>query len=236
MRIIEDLLNDDELKQLQELLQRAPWDAGGVTAGTQSASVKRNQQLAESSAQARAGQRIVLAALGRNAEFITTALPKRIYPPLFNRYAGLANAFGDHIDNAVRTHPSTRQNVRTDLAATLFLSDPDSYDGGELVISHGLGHERVKLHAGSMVLYPAGTVHRVEPVTAKGTGADSGFAGRVASFFWIESMVRSNDQRELLCELDRNITELRREHGEVLQCVALVGTYHNLLRMWADVT
>lgn len=233
MQIIEDVINEDELAQLQELLRRAPWDDGGITAGTQSAGVKRNQQLNEASAHARAGQRIVLAALGRNAAFITAALPKRIYPPLFNRYKGSLNAFGDHVDNAVRTHPGTRENVRTDLAATLFLSDPDSYDGGELVISHGLGHGRVKLHAGSMVLYPAGTVHRVEPVTTRLGAARTG--ERIACFFWLESMVRSNEQRELLCALDQSISQLRSQHGETRENVALVGTYHNLLRMWADV-
>jgi PKHD-type hydroxylase len=226
MRLIDDLLNDDELAQVREVLLRAPWAGGGITAGTQSATVKRNSQLPEDCAPAKAAQRIVLQALGRNASFIGAALPKRIYPPLFNRYEGAANQFGDHIDNAVRTHPATAQNVRTDLAATLFLSDPNQYDGGELVISHALGQSSVKPPAGSMVLYPAGSVHRVQPVTQ---------GERLACFFWLESMVRNTEQRDLLSNLDQTVTELRQQHGETPQAVQLVGTYHNLLRMWADV-
>jgi PKHD-type hydroxylase len=206
-------------------MAQADWKDGNATAGTQSAQAKRNQQLAEVSSQARAAQHIVLQALGRNASFIGAALPKRIYPPLFNRYAGDANRFGDHIDNAVRTHPVTGQSIRTDLAATLFLSDPHSYDGGELVITHALGSTQVKLPAGSMVLYGAGTVHRVEPVTR---------GERVASFFWLESMVRNTEQRELLAGLDESIQALRAQHGESTQTVQLVGSYHNLLRMWAE--
>jgi PKHD-type hydroxylase len=226
MRVIEDLLSDEEVAQVSEVLLRAPWADGGITAGTQSASVKRNRQLPEDCAQAKAAQRMVLAALGRSATFIGAALPKRIYPPLFNRYAGKENAFGDHVDNAVRTHASTRQNVRTDIAATLFLSEPLAYDGGELCIQHALGHERVKLAAGSMLLYPAGTVHRVDPVTR---------GARVACFFWIESMVRNTEQRELLADMDASISALRSQHGETAEAVSLVGSYHNLLRMWADV-
>ncbi len=225
MRIIEDLLNPQDLRELQSLLQRADWQDGAATAGTQSAQAKRNQQLAEDSPKARSAQKLVLQALSLSAPFLQAALPKRIYPPLFNRYAGQSNHFGEHIDNAVRTHAASGQNVRTDLAATLFLSDPASYEGGELIVRHGLGESSVKLEAGSMVLYPAGSLHRVAPVLR---------GERVACFFWLESMVRSAEQRDVLIQLDESIQGLRQQKPEPPEAVALVGCYHNLLRMWAE--
>jgi len=168
----------------------------------------------------------VLEALSRNPAFFSAALPKRIYPPLFNRYGGTANAFGNHVDNAVRTHPATAQHVRTDMSFTLFLNDPAEYDGGELVIEDGMGGRAIKLPAGHLILYPAYSVHRVEPVTR---------GARLACFSWLESMVREPQQRELLHELDMSIAALRSEHGETDAAVRLTSCYHNLMRMWATV-
>ena len=157
--------------------------------------------------------------------FFTGALPKKIFPPLFNRYDGTANAFGNHIDNSVRTWAATGAHVRTDLSATLFLSDPDEYDGGELVIEDTFGTQAIKLAAGDMILYPSSSVHRVEAVT-RGT--------RLASFFWIESMVRDDAQRRLLFDMDMAILALRESAGDSETSVKLTGCYHNLMRMWAS--
>lgn len=164
-------------------------------------------------------------ALSRSALFFTAALPRTIYPPLFNRYGGSANAFGNHVDNAVRTIAATGARVRTDLSATLFLSGPDEYDGGELVIEDTFGTKSVKLPAGHMILYPSSSVHRVEAVT-RGV--------RLASFFWIQSMVREAERRRLLFEMDMAILALRTEFGEIAPAVSLTACYHNLLRMWAE--
>ena len=172
-----------------------------------------------------AARAIVLDALGRSALFITGALPRKTYPPLFNRYDGASNAFGNHIDNSVRTSPVTGAWVRTDLSATLFLSEPAEYDGGELVIEDTFGSQSVKLAAGDLILYPASSVHRVEPVTR---------GCRLAAFFWIESMVRDDAQRRLLFDLDMSILSLRGTDGDTPPVVKLTGCYHNLLRMWAD--
>ncbi|MEJ6021205.1 Fe2+-dependent dioxygenase [Ramlibacter sp. PS4R-6] len=218
-------LNADELAHVRALLARAPWADGKVTAGDQSGPVKNNTQVPESAPEAEQARLIVSTALARNPMFVTGALPKKVYPPLFNRYGGAANAFGDHIDNAVRTHAATARHVRTDISCTLFLSDPASYDGGELVVQDTYGEQRVKFDAGDLVLYPGTSVHRVEPVTR---------GERLASFFWIESMVRRDDQRRLLYDLDMAILALRGEHGDNAQTVQLTGCYHNLLRMWAD--
>ena len=177
--------------------------------------------------------------MARNPQFVTGALPKSVYPPLFNRYSGSANFFGNHVDNAIRTHAATARHVRTDIAVTLFLSDTESYEGGELVVEDTYGEQRIKLTAGDLVMYPGTTVHRVEPVTR---------GERLACFFWIESMVRSDAQRRLLYDMDMAITALRRQNlaqntqlsqnplnGEWPEVVKLTGCYHNLLRMWADV-
>ncbi|RYE71064.1 MAG: Fe2+-dependent dioxygenase, partial [Oxalobacteraceae bacterium] len=196
-----------------------------ITAGTQSEQVKNNRQLPEDADASRAARAIVLDALGRSALFITGALPRKTYPPLFNRYDGASNAFGNHIDNSVRTSPITGAWVRTDLSATLFLSDPAEYDGGELVIEDTFGSQSVKLAAGDLILYPASSVHRVEPVTR---------GCRLASFFWVESMVRDDAQRRLLFDLDMSILTLRGTDGDTPPVVKLTGCYHNLLRMWAD--
>lgn len=223
---IPEVLNPDELSRVRAILADAAWADGRITAGSQSAQVKNNWQLPEQSGQSAAARTILLDALNRNALFLSAALPKRIFPPLFNRYEGEHNTFGNHIDNAVRHCPVTGQRVRTDLSATIFLADPDSYDGGELVIEDTYGQHAVKLAAGDMVLYPGSSLHRVEPVTR---------GARVASFFWLESMVRETERRRLLFEMDMAILQLRNTGGDSEPVVNLTGCYHNLLRMWAEV-
>jgi PKHD-type hydroxylase len=223
---VRNVLPSDAVARCREILASAPWADGRITAGSQSAEVKNNEQLPDSAAASVAARAVVLQHLDRNAQFFAAALPRRIFPPLFNRYTGATNAFGNHIDNAVRTFGATGQRVRTDLSATLFLSDPAEYDGGELVIEDTFGGRQVKLPAGDLVLYPASTVHRVEPVK-RGT--------RLASFFWVESMVRDDACRRLLYDLDMTILDLRQAYGEIPEAVRLTGTYHNLLRRWVDV-
>ena len=236
---IPNLLTPEELAQVRQLILSADWADGRITAGSQSGSVKNNRQLPEELPAAKAARHIVSVALARNPLFVTGALPKSVYPPLFNRYSGSANAFGNHIDNAVRTHAASARHVRTDIACTLFLSDADSYDGGELVVEDTYGEQRIKLTAGDLVLYPGTSVHRVEAVTR---------GERLACFFWVESMVRSDAQRRLLYNMDMAITALRRQdlaqnsqlgqsplNSERSEVVTLTGCYHNLLRMWADV-
>jgi PKHD-type hydroxylase len=200
------------------------WVDGRATAGHQGTQVKDNLQLAENSAAARELGDLVLAALERNALFISAALPSRVYPPMFNRYDG-GMQFGSHVDGAVRLIPGTGMKFRTDVSATLFLVPPEDYDGGELLIEDSYGMQRVKLPAGDMALYPAGSLHRVEPVT-RGT--------RLASFLWVQSMVRDDAQRTLLFDLDMAIVRLTRDAPGNPALVSLTGSYHNLLRMWAD--
>lgn len=222
------VLSADEVARVRAVLAEAPWVDGRVTAGVQSALLKNNEQLDQQGEASRRLQPIVLEALNRSALFFSAALPKKVFPPLFNRYGGAANAFGNHVDNAVRYPPGGRgERVRTDLSCTVFLADPADYDGGELVIEDTYGAQRVKLLAGHAVLYPGTSVHRVEPVTR---------GHRLASFFWIESMVRSDEQRRLLFDMDTHLMSLRSTVGETDPAVVgLTGTYHNLLRSWADV-
>ncbi len=222
---VPEVLTTDELAQIRTLLVSAAWADGRITAGTQSAQAKHNLQLPEDCEATRIAGRIVLAALERSALFFTAALPRQIFPPLFNRYEG-GMSFGNHVDNAIRRIAASGTRVRTDLSATLFLADPESYDGGELVIEDTFGEQRVKLPAGDLILYPGTSVHRVEPIT-HGT--------RLASFFWIESMVREDDRRRLLFDLDMSILRVRETQGDTQAAVDLTGCYHNLLRMWADV-
>ena len=224
---IKGVLGRDELKAARAILDRAPWGDGRVTAGVQSALTKNNEQLEQQGEASKALQPIVLQGLNRHMGFFSAALPKRVFPPLFNRYGGAANAFGNHVDNAVRFIPGTLgERVRTDISCTLFLADPDEYDGGELVIEDTFGAQSVKLPAGDLVLYPGTSVHRVEPVTR---------GHRVASFFWVESMVRSDEQRRLLYDMDRHLMHLRGTVGESDPgVIGLTGLYHNLLRAWAD--
>ncbi len=223
------VLDADALAQARALLADAAWVDGRSTAGPQAATVKRNQQLAADSPLAARLQALVLAGLDRHALFFSAALPKRVLPPLFNRYGGdarhLGNHYGNHVDQAIRHLPGTGQRVRTDLSCTLFLADPASYDGGELVIADTFSSPRIKLAAGDAVLYPGTSVHRVEPVMR---------GERLAAFFWIESLVRSDEQRRLLFDMDQALMQLRMRDGESAEAVALTGTYHNLLRQWAD--
>ncbi|MDP3653694.1 MAG: Fe2+-dependent dioxygenase [Rhodoferax sp.] len=219
------LLTPDEVRQAQELLSHAPWSDGRAGAGSQAAQVKNNEQLDHDCEAARTIRALVLRALDRSPLFFSAALPKRVFPPRLNRYGGDSNYYGNHIDGAVRYLPENGQRVRTDVSCTVFLADPESYDGGELCIADTYGEQSVKLPAGSMVLYPGTSLHQVKPVTR-------GY--RLACFFWIESMVRSDEQRRLLYELDMNLLGLRQRHGESDETTALTGVYHNLLRMWAD--
>ncbi len=222
---IPGVLTADALARCRALVEEADWEDGRITAGAQSAQVKNNRQLREDAPAAQAARALVVAGLAQSALFFSGALPKKTFPPLFNRYDGGANSFGDHIDNAVRTSAVTGAWVRTDLSATLFLSAPHEYDGGELVIDDTFGSQRIKLAAGDLLLYPASSLHRVEPVT-RGV--------RLASFFWIESMVRSDEQRRLLFEMDTAIVALRERLGETGETIRLTGVYHNLLRLWVE--
>ena len=233
---IPQVLAPDELAQVRQLILGADWADGRITAGSQSGAVKNNLQLPEDLPAAQQARHLVSVALARNPMFVTGALPRSVYPPLFNRYGGGAetNHFGNHIDNAVRTHAATARHVRTDISCTLFLSDPASYDGGELVVQDTYGEQRIKFEAGDLVMYPGTSVHRVEPVTR---------GERLACFFWIESMVRADAQRRLLYDMDMAITSLRQKDmvqatpgsAESSEVVKLTGCYHNLLRMWANV-
>ncbi|HTM95699.1 MAG TPA: Fe2+-dependent dioxygenase [Croceibacterium sp.] len=219
------VLDDDGVASLRAVIDRGEWVDGNVTSGPQAALAKRNEQLAESSHEAREGGGMVLDALGRTPLFIAAALPLKIFPPLFNRYEG-GHEFATHVDNAVRIQRGSEFRVRSDLSATLFLADPDSYEGGELLIEGQFGAQSVKLPAGDLVLYPSSSLHRVTPVT-KGT--------RVASFFWIQSMVRDDGARRTLFELDQAVQRLAGQLGQGDQSVVeLTGVYHNLLRRWAD--
>ncbi|MFO3704889.1 Fe2+-dependent dioxygenase [Xanthomonas codiaei] len=224
---IPDVLDAAQLGALRARLDAADWADGRITAGHQSAQAKDNAQLPEDSPIARDAGALVLDALSRSSTFFSAVLPRRIYPPLFNRYSG-GQSFGYHVDNAVRYDRSRggAEPVRTDVSATLFLSDPDSYDGGELVIEDTYGTQSVKLPAGHLLIYPGTSLHKVTPVT-RGT--------RVAAFFWIQSMLRDAAQRRLLFELDVSIRRLTQDTPGHPSLIQLTGVYHNLLRQWADV-
>lgn len=221
---VANLLTADQVRYARQMMDSAEWVDGRVTAGHQSSRTKNNAQLPEDSPVARKLQALVLGALGQNPLFITAALPLQVFPPLFNRYAG-GQAFGTHVDNAIRQVTGTGQRIRTDLSATLFLAGPDEYDGGELVVEDTYGAQNVKLPAGHMILYPATSLHHVRPVT-RGT--------RFASFFWIQSMVRDDGRRTILFDLDIAIQRLNADHPEHPSAVQLTGVYHNLLRQWAE--
>lgn len=223
---LQQVLSREEVRRAREVLARAPWNDGRATAGEQAAQAKNNLQLPESCEESQALQELVLHGLKRHALFFSAALPRHISPPMFNCYGGDTNSFGNHVDSAVR-YLRNGGRVRTDMSCTLFLSDPDEYDGGELVVQDNFQDRFNKLAAGDMVLYPGNTVHRVEPVTR---------GQRLASFFWIESMVRGQEQRTLLFDMDRHLMGLRATLGERDEAiVGLTSTYHNLLRMWAEV-
>ena len=223
---LKNLLTPQELQNAQSLLgEDAPWIDGRSSAGAQALTQKNNQQLSQSSAAAHNLQALILAALQREPLFLSAALPRKIYNPLFNRYGGESNFYGPHGDGAVLRSASTQEWVRTDVSCTVFLSDPADYEGGELLVQDTYGSRGVKLAAGDAVLYPGTSVHQVTPVT-RGV--------RVASFFWIESMVRSDEQRRILFDLDMNLLKLRAQLGETDETTALTGVYHNLLRQWAN--
>jgi PKHD-type hydroxylase len=206
------------------LFEKTDWVDGRVTAGHQSSRVKDNMQLPEGSPVARQLGEMVLNALGQNPLFVTAALPLRVFPPLFNRYQG-GQSFGTHVDNAIRPVTGTPHRIRTDLSATLFFSGPEDYAGGELVVEDTYGTHSVKLPAGHMILYPSTSLHHVRPVTR---------GARIASFFWIQSMVRDDGERSLLFDLDMAIQRINRETPDNPAAVQLTGVYHNLLRRWAD--
>jgi len=224
---IPDVLNAEQLVRCRAQLDATEWADGRITAGYQSAKAKDNAQLPEDSPLARELGAIVLEALSRNSTFFSAALPKRVYPPLFNRYAG-GQSFGFHVDNAVRYDRSrgAPEAVRTDLSATLFLSAPEDYDGGELIVEDTFGTHSVKLPAGHLVLYPGTSLHKVTPVTR---------GARLASFFWIQSMLRDDGQRRLMFDLDVSIRRLTQELPDHPALVQLTGVYHNLLRQWTEV-
>lgn len=221
---IPDVLSADDVTRCRDRLERADWADGRHSTGYLSREVKANAQLADEDATARELGELILKALDGSALFTSAALPLKIVPPLFNRYES-GQAYGDHIDGAIRPVSGTPYRVRTDLSATLFLSEPDEYEGGELVIQDTSGERMVKLTAGDMVLYPGTSVHRVAPVTR---------GSRLASFFWIQSMVRDQARRTILFELDSAIQRLAVDVSEHPALVNLAGVYHNLLRCWAD--
>jgi PKHD-type hydroxylase len=221
---IRHVLTTDQVKEMLRLLDQASWGDGRDTAGYLSARVKNNAQLPELHPLGLQLAHTVQDALERNAQFRSAALPLKIVPPLFNRYAG-GQSYGSHIDGGIRPVAGSSERVRTDLSATLFLSDPADYDGGELMIEDVAGQHSIKLPAGDLVLYPSTSIHRVTPVTR---------GQRLASFFWIQSMVRDNEQRSLLYEIDNIVQKLGGSAGAHDEAVRLAGVYHNLLRFWAD--
>jgi PKHD-type hydroxylase len=222
---IPDILHTQDLAKARQLLTDAPWSDGRDSAGSQARQVKNNQQLPHDCAAAQAITAMVTGGLERSALFLTAALPKKMFTPRINRYSGAANQYGKHVDSAIRTLAHNGQRVRTDISCTVFLSDPGDYEGGELTVADTFGEKHIKLPAGHAILYPGTSVHQVQPVT-KGQ--------RLACFFWIESLVRSDEQRRLLFDMDMALMQLRQEQGDNAATVALTGTYHNLLRMWAD--
>jgi len=218
------LLDESELAQARAILDTAPWADGRAGAGSQAVQVKNNEQLPRECEASRAIGAMILRALDRSPEFLAKCLPRKVFPPRINRYSGRTNHYGKHVDGAIRfTEGGAR--VRTDISCTVFLASPDEYDGGELTIHEAGAAQSVKLPAGHAVFYPASHVHEVAPVTQ---------GARLAAFFWIESMVRGDAERRLLHEFDLALTELRDTGGENNATVALVGTYHNLLRLWAE--
>jgi len=222
---VPEVLTREQVLAIRQELERADWIDGRETVGPQGAQVKQNRQLPESSPVAQRFGRVVLDALARNPLFVSAALPLRTSPPLFNRYES-GERYGLHIDGAMRAVAGSERCLRTDVSSTLFLSDPDDYDGGDLVVVDTYGTHEVKLPAGDLILYPATSLHRVEPVTR---------GARLASFFWTQSMVSDDGRRAMLFDLDQNIQKLRGRIGDTEEVVALTGHYHNLVRQWAVV-
>ena len=223
--VIPGVFSPTEVERIRGHLDAADWQDGNATAGAQAQQVKQNQQLPLDSQLTRQLGEIILSTLGKHPTFISAALPLKIFPPMFNRYR-TGETYGLHVDNAIRYAPGSPTPIRTDLSATLFFSEPDEYDGGELVIQDTYGTQRVKFAAGDMVLYPSTSLHKVEAVTR---------GARLASFFWIQSLVREDAQRTLLYEMDQAIQKLTADVPDHPSLVQLTGTYHNLLRRWVDV-
>lgn len=221
---IDNVLNAAELSHIQTALNQAAWEQGAHTAGKQAKTVKNNEQLSHDDPVAKSLVKVVLAALSGNNDFKSIAVPLRAMTPCFNRYCGGSNFYGKHIDNAVRAAPHNGELVRTDMSMTIFINEPNSYQGGALRLHLGNTSYDFKLPAGSALLYDAAYVHEVLPVT-KGE--------RLACFFWVQSMVQDAAQRRTLHELDVALTRLREAHGETDETVQLMGVYHNLLRMWS---
>ena len=222
---IPDVLDAAQIVSLRERLDRSnSWVDGRVTAGYQGAPVKLNQQIDERSETALACQRIVASALERNPIFISAVLPNMVYPPMFNRY-GEGMKFGAHVDGSVRLHPHDGRKLRTDVSATLFLTNPDDYDGGDLMIDDTYGRHSVKLPAGNMVVYPASSLHQVAPIT-RGT--------RTSCFFWVQSLIRDDSRRALLYEMDGAIQRLNQTNADEVARRSLIGCYHNLVREWSE--
>jgi len=223
---IPGVLDSEGVRRIRDIIDTGPWVDGNETSGHQSRLAKRNRQLQQGCEEAAQAGRMVLDALGRSGEFVSAALPLKVFPPLFNRYA-IAEEFGLHVDNSIRNLAGTDFRVRSDLSCTLFLEPPEAYEGGELVVQDLFGEHRVKLSAGDMVLYPASSLHRVTPVTA---------GERVACFFWLQSMIRDDGEREQLFRLDRTIRSLSGQLGATEEHILeLTNLYHNLMRRWADV-
>jgi PKHD-type hydroxylase len=222
---IPEVLNTEQVAHARRLLDAADWVDGRVTAGRQSAQVKDNLQLAEDHPVAQELGDLIITALQNSALFAAAALPLRVFPPLFNLYRG-GHSFGNHVDNAIRQISGTPLRIRTDLSATLFLAEPQEYDGGELIVEDTYGVHPVKLPAGHMVLYPASSLHRVQPVTR---------GARLASFFWIQSMVRDDAARTVLFDLDTSIQRLSVDVPNHPTIVQLTAVYHNLVRRWSDI-
>ena len=222
---IPGVLTPEQVARCREVMEAASWADGRVTAGHQSAQVKNNLQLPENSEEARELGEMVLRALNRSALFTSFVLPKQVFPPLFNRY-DQGMTFGAHVDNAIRMHSVAPVRIRTDLSTTLFISAPEDYDGGELIVEDTYGAHSVKLPAGDMIVYPATSLHRVTPITR---------GSRIASFFWTQSMIRDDAQRAMLFDLDMSIMRLSTDHAGHPSIVNLTSLYHNLLRQWAEV-
>lgn len=222
---IDNVLTPDQLSRVREIVDAGQWVDGNETSGHQSRLNKKNEQIAQGSDAATKASTIIMNALGQAPMFVAAALPLKVHMPMFNRY-GVGETFGNHVDNAIRQLRGSDQRVRTDLSCTIFLSEPDDYEGGELVVEDLFGEHRVKLPAGSLVLYPSSSLHRVEPVSS---------GARVAAVFWLQSMVRENEAREHLFRLDSTIQKLTAERGGGDEAVVeLTSLYHNLLRRWAD--
>lgn len=222
---IPNVLTPEQVKQARAALDAADWVDGRGTTGAQAGRVKDNSQLANEHPVAREVGQMILQALSRNLLFMSAALPFSILPPMFNRYAG-GQHYGAHVDNAIRQVPGTTQRIRTDLSCTLFFAEPDEYDGGELVVEDLFGTQQVKLPAGHMVLYPSSSLHHVRPVTR---------GARVSSFFWVQSMIRDDAQRRILFDMDMAIVRLNQDVPDHQGVLSLTNSYHNLLRLWADV-